>query len=165
MHRLIFPAILLVSACSSPGGSYPSLQPRPAETIDPRVPVPVPPADMSVSPGLAQQLDAMVSQASSGDLAFQPMAGRASELAKSAGAKESESWVVAQEALSAAIAARAPVAKAVADVDALGADRIHAKAAMSAGDMMAIDAAAAKIAGIDSREAKQIADIQAILAR
>lgn len=165
MRKMLFPAILLASACSSPGGPYPSLQPRPAEAIDPRVPVPVPPADMRVSPGLTQQLDGLVSQAASGDVAFQPLASRAAELAKSAGPKESESWVVAQQALSAAIAARAPVARAVADADALGADRIHAKGGISAGDMMAIDTAAAKIAGIDSREAKLIDDIQAMLAR
>lgn len=165
MRRFFLPAILVLSACSSPGGPYPSLQPRPAEAIDPRVPVPVPPADMSVSPGLAQQLDALVSEAASGDVAFQPLADRASDLASSAGAKESESWVVAQEALSAAIAARGPVARAVADVDALGSVRIHTKAGISAGDMLAIDTAAQKIAAIDSREAKLIAQIQASLAR
>ena len=165
MRRPIFLATLALSACTSPGGPYPSLQPRPAEAIDPRVPVEVPPPDMTPSAGLTQQLDTIAAQAASGDSAFQPLAQHAAELAKSAGPNESESWVVAQQALSAAIAARAPVAKALADVDALGAERIHAKGGISAGDMMAIDTAAARVAGIDSREAALIADIQARLSR
>src|SRR5438105_3415168 len=31
--------LLALGACAAPGGPYPSLQPRPAEAIDPRVPV------------------------------------------------------------------------------------------------------------------------------
>lgn len=165
MRRPIFLATLALSACTSPGGPYPSLQPRAAEAIDPRVPVVVAPPDMTPSAGLTQTLESIAAQAVSGDSDFQPLAQRAADLAKAAGPKESESWVVAQQALSAAVAARGPVANAVADIDALGAERIHAQGGISAGDMAAIDAAAARVAAIDSREAALIARIQAVLSR
>ena len=94
----------LLSACASPGGAPPSLLPRPAEAIDPRVPVDRPVNSRPVDAAVASRLAALVSQAQDGDAAFQPAVARAAELAAAAGAAHSESWVVAQEALSAAIA-------------------------------------------------------------
>jgi hypothetical protein len=106
-----------------------------------------------------------VAQAQRGDAAFRPLADRASELAASAGPKESESWVVAQQALSAAVAARAPIASAVGDIDALGAQRIQKLGGIGLADLNAIDAAAAKVAEIDSREAAALDGIQRLLSR
>jgi hypothetical protein len=152
-----------LAACAA-AGNAPSLAPRAAEAIDPRVPVPEPAISTTPSSALVQQLDALVARAVAGDQAFAPLAARANELADSAGEKESESWVVAQQALSAAVAARAPVAAAVGDIDALGAQRIQALGGIGAADLKAIDAAAARVAEIDSREAAAIAAIQAQLA-
>lgn len=164
MRALIFAAVFCIAGCATPS-NVPSLAPRPAEAIDPRVPVPEPALSMTPAPALEAQLDRLVSQAVAGDQAFQPLLERARQLAESAGAKESESWILAQQALSAAVAARTPVTAAVADIDALGAARVQKLGGIAAGDLMAIDTAAARVGGIDSREAAAIEAIQARLAR
>src|SRR5437764_7984280 len=92
----------IVTACSAPGGPYPSLQPRAAEAIDPRVPVERPANDRPVSAALASRLAELVREAHAGDAAFQSAADQAEHLAAAAGAAQSEAWVAAQEALSAA---------------------------------------------------------------
>jgi hypothetical protein len=157
--------IVAIAACARPGGPYPSLQPRAAEAIDPRLPVPDPPVSSTPTAGLVNQLDALVAQAVNGDSAFRPLAERAQQLASAAGAKESESWVVAQQALSAAVAARAPVTRAVGDIDALGAQRVQTLGGIGAADLKAIKAAAARVAEIDGREAAVIDQIQRQLSR
>jgi hypothetical protein len=119
--------------------------------------------DASIS--LLAKLRTLVAQAEAGDQAFAPLAERARQLADSAGPKESESWVLAQQALSAAVAARAPVAGAVGDIDALGAQRIQTLGGIAAADLKAIQSAAARVADIDEREAATIAAIQRRLAR
>src|SRR5438552_247120 len=77
----ILPILLLLSACASPGGPYPSLQPRAAETIDPRVPVERPVNDRPVTPALAARLTELVNQAHGGETAFEPAAAEAERLA------------------------------------------------------------------------------------
>jgi hypothetical protein len=155
---------VLLSGCAA-ATNAPSLAPRPAEAIDPRIPVPEPAISATPSSALVQKLESLVAQAVAGDEAFAPLAERARQLADSAGAKESESWVLAQQALSAAVAARAPVTSAAGDIDAIGAQRIQSLGGIGAADLKAIDAAAARISAIDEREAAAIAAIQAKLAR
>ena len=165
MRALPVLTLSLLAGCATAPVDAPSLAPRPAEAIDPRVPVPDVIVTTDVSIGLPAQLDRLVAQAQSGDAAFRPLADHARELAASAGPKESESWVVAQQALSAAIGARAPVASAVADIDALGAQRIQKLGGIGAADLKAIDAAASKVAEIDGSEAASIEEIQRLLSR
>ena len=165
MRALPLLLIACLSGCASAPVEAPSLAPRPAEAIDPRVPVPDPAIATTPTPGLVAQLDRLVAQAQSGDAAFRPLAEHARELAASAGPKESESWVVAQQALSAAVAGRAPVAGAAGDIDALGAQRIQKLGGIGAADLKAIDAAASKVAEIDGREAAAIDEIQRLLGR
>lgn len=165
MRAPLMLAMVALSSCTSPGGPYPSLQPRAAEAIDPRVPVPDPPVATTPNAALVDQLNGYVGEAQSGDRDFQPLAERARELAGSAGPRESESWIAAQQALSAAIAARAPVAHAVGAIDALGGQRIQAAGGIGPANLAAIDAAAAKVGEIDHRETALIDQIQARLAR
>lgn len=122
---------------------------------------------MSATPSAAvvQKLDLLVAQAIAGDEAFVPLAERARQLADVAGEKESESWVLAQQALSVAVAARNPVTTAAGDIDALGAQRIQQLGGLGAADLKAIDAAAARVGEIEKREAAAITAIQAKLAR
>jgi len=120
MRGAVFLALLILGACAAPGGPYPSLQPRAAEGIDPRVPVVRPINDRPVTAALASRLAALVDQARSGDAAFSGAASEAERLAATAGAPQSEGWIAAQEALTAAIAARTPTATALGDIDALG---------------------------------------------
>src|SRR5438445_10989507 len=121
MRKLIRLAVLTMSACAAPGGPYPSLQPRAAEAIDPRVQPARPINDRPVSPAIANRLAALVDQAHSGDAAFDAAAVEAERLASAAGAPQSEGWVAAQQALTAAIAARAPATAALGGIDAHGA--------------------------------------------
>src|SRR3954453_15952943 len=102
-----------LTSCAAPGGPYPSLQPRAAEAIDPRVPVERPMNDRPVTPALASRLAELVAQERSGDTAVGPAADQAEKLAAAAGAPQTEGWVAAQQALSAAVAARGPTASAV----------------------------------------------------
>lgn len=165
MRALPLLLLPLLGACAASGVDAPSLSPRAAEAIDPRVPVPEPTLSTTPTPGLAAQLDALVAQASAGDRDFRPLAEHAGQLAAGAGAKESESWIAAQQALSAAVAARAPVARAVADIDALGAESVQKLGGIGAANLAAMQAAAARVAEIDTREAALIAQLQARLAR
>jgi hypothetical protein len=160
MRRAALLTILVLSACSSPGGPYPSLQPRAAESIDPRLPVAGPVNDRPVSRALAAQLQDVIGRARSGAAAFDAAAGEAERLAASAGAPQSEGWISAQQALSAAVAARRSVALALGDVDAMTANALQVHGGIAPSDLAAIQSAAAEIAGIDQREAERIKAIQ-----
>ncbi|WP_395623166.1 hypothetical protein [Sphingomonas daechungensis] len=148
------------SACSTPDATYPSLAPRPQEAIDPRVPIPnvvrVDPAD----PNLSAHLAALIDQAQSGDQAFQAAAANAERLASSAGPQPSESWVAAQQALSAAQEARGPTVQALGDIDGIAAAALQKQGGIPAGNLAAIQTAADKVAAIDDAEASRIDAIE-----
>ncbi len=152
--------IAVTSACSVPGGAPPSLLPRPAEAIDPRLPVEGPVNTRPVDPALASRLAQLVGEARDGDAAFRPAAAEAERLAAAAGGSHSEAWVAAQEALSHAIAARAPTAHALGDIDALGADKLQAQGGLSPADLAAIRGAGAEVGAVDQRQAAAVAAIQ-----
>ena len=160
MRRALLLTVFAAAGCSTPGGPYPSLQPRAAERIDPRVPVAGTVNDRPVSAALSARLQSLVAQARSGDAAFAPAAAEAERLAASAGAPRSDSWIAAQEALSGAIAARRATATALADIDALGGDALERQGGLSPNDESAIKAAAAEVAALDLRQAARIDAIQ-----
>jgi hypothetical protein len=157
---LLAATLVGAGACSSPGGPAPSLSPRAAEAIDPRVPVAAAVNGRPVGATLAARLATLVAEARRGDAAFGPAAARARQLASRVGGSQSESWVVAQEALSAAIAARAPTARAAGDIDALGGDALERQGGLAPADLAAIQAAAAEVAAMTARQAGTIAAIQ-----
>ena len=163
MRASALPLIVLLAGCAAPEVTAPSLAPRPAESIDPRVPVPDPVLPSAADAQLVARLDALIAQARSGDAAFQAAAANARRLAAGAGPRESESWVVAQQALSVAVAARAPVARAIAEIDALGAQSVVEHGGIGAANLRAILAAAAEVAAIDQREAATVSELQAAL--
>jgi hypothetical protein len=161
MRLSLFLTVLLLAACSSPGrGPYPSLQPRAAEAIDPRIQPVRPINDRPVSATLAAQLAALVDQARSGEAAFEPAVASAERLAASAGATHSEGWIAAQQALSAAIAARTPTASAQADIDALGARMLQTQGGIAPNDLKAINSAAGQVSSIARGQTDRIAAIQ-----
>jgi hypothetical protein len=149
-----------LTACAVAGGPYPSLQPRSAEAIDPRVPVSGAVNTRPVAAQLAARLSELVSQARGGEGPFAALITEAERLAAGAAAPRSESWTQAQEALSAAVAARAPVARALGDIDALGADALQAQGGLAPADLAAIQAAAAEVAAIDRTQAARIDAVQ-----
>jgi len=152
--------LIAVAACSAPGGPYPSLQPRAAEAIDPRVPVVRPLNDRPVTASLAAQLSALVDQARSGNAAFDSAASQAERLAASAGAPQSEGWIAAQEALTAAIAARKTTATALGDIDGLAATALQAQGGFAPNDLAAIKSAQAEVGALDARQSARIDAVQ-----
>ena len=152
--------VIALTACAVPGGPYPSLQPRAADAVDPRVPVERPINDRPVTPALAARVAALVAQARGGEAAFEPAAAEAERLAASAGAPQSESWTVAQQALSAAIEAREAAASALGDLDALAANALETQGGIAPNDLAAIQNAAAQVGAIDQRQAARIKALQ-----
>lgn len=165
MRAAPFLVPIALSACSIPDAHAPSLAPRPAEQIDPRVPVPEPSLPANPDPALAARLDDLVSRAIAGDSDFQAAAAEASRLADSAGPAQSESWILAQQALSKAEAARAPVTYAVAEIDSIGEKKVASNGGIGAANLKAMEQASAKVAEIDVREAGTIDSIQRRLKR
>jgi hypothetical protein len=164
MRRIPLIVLATLSACSVPQSVEPSLAPRAAESVDPRVPIPgdvvVGPAD----PALVARIAELLAEVRAGDATFQSVVPNAEALAAAAGPAQSESWIVAQEALSGLVAARAPVTKAIADLDALAAIRIAASGGILPGDLAAIEAATAEAGAIGQRQADLIDRLQARLA-
>jgi hypothetical protein len=158
-HSFIVAALAL-GACTTGGGPYPSLAPRAAEAIDPRVPVVRPVNGRPVSSMLASQLAALLAQARSGEAAFEPAVAEAERLASAAGAPQSESWIAAQQALSAAMAARKPTALAMGDIDALSATALQTNGGIAPNDLKAIDSAASEVASIARGQADRIEAIE-----
>ncbi len=156
MRTLAALTLLGLSACSAAGGAYASLQPRAAEAIDPRLQPARPINDRPVSPALAAQLAALVAQGRGGESAFVTAAAEAERLAATAGAAQSESWIAAQTALSAAVASRRPTAVAQSDIDALGATALQAHGGIAPNDLQAIQGAAAQVAAIAREQTQRI---------
>lgn len=160
MRQLLILVVLALSACSSAGGTYPSLQPRAAERIDPRLEPVRPMNDRPATASLVARLAALVEQARAGDAAFEPAASEAERLATAAGAPQSESWIAAEQALSAAIAAGHGTSVALADVDALGANALQTQGGIAPNDLKAIQGAAAEVSAIARRQAARIDAVQ-----
>ncbi len=146
---LILP-VLLLAACSTSGGPYPSLQPRAAESIDPRLEPVRPVNDRPVAPALAARLDALVAQARAGDAEFAPAIAEAERLAAAAGAPQSESWIAAEQAPSAGVAGRRAAA------GALGANALQTQGGIAPNDLDAIQSAAAEVLAIARGQTSRI---------
>ena len=158
--------VLLAGACSTSfTGPEPSLSPRAAEAIDPRVPipdvVPIGPADAA----LAGQLENLVGQARSGIPTFDARQASAERLAAAAGPVASESWVAAQQALSLLVEQYGVTTTAAANIDALAAGRIEGQRWIRPSDQQAIAAAAAEVGSINEAQWAVISRLREQLAR
>lgn len=163
--RAFAPLLALgLAACATSSATEPSLARRPAESIDPRLPVevsPVPgPADATLSARLAE----LVTEGKAGAEAFDAEAGRAQSLAEAAGPAQSESWIVAQEALSGLEGARARTTRAVSDIDAVAAGRIQS-GGLTAGDQLAVEGASAELRAVTERQSTIVDQLAARLSR
>ena len=116
--------------------------------------------DRPVANALASQLAELVDRARSGEAAFEPAAAEAERLAALAGAPQGDGWIAAQEALSAAIAARSATALAQSDIDALGTTALRTQGGIAPNDLKAINNAAAEVASISRGQTDRIAAIQ-----
>lgn len=165
--RAIFPFNLavLAAACATPQGSEPSLAPRAAEAVDPRLPVAEAIDPAPADPALAGRLAALLAEARTAAAVFDSAAPGARALAQSAGPAQSESWVAAQAALSQLERARGPLARAAAEVDALAAERLRVGRSYTAADLAALEQAAAELRAINERQIETLDSIAQLLAR
>lgn len=156
----------LLAACSVPHtGPEPSLAPRPAEAIDPRVPIPsdVPAGD--ADPALSARLSELVGLVRGGVPLFEARLEEANRLAAGAGSEASESWVAAQSALSRLVEQYGVTTRAAADIDALAADRLEKQKWIAPADQAAIAATQSEAASISNRQSDAIDQLKARLTR
>ena len=160
MRKPTFLPILALGACSTPGGPYPSLQPRVAEAIDPRVPVERPMNYRPATASLTGRLAALVDQAQGGNAQFDSAAAEAERLSANAGSAQSEGWIAAQQALSGAIAARQATVQALGDIDEIAANALQTQRGIAPNDLAAIQRAAELVGSLDRRQSERIGAIQ-----
>ena len=167
MRRLVpLSLALLASACSTPlTGPEPSLAPRPAEAIDPRVPIPATVPSGPVDAALANELQTLVGRARSGIPMFDARRADTERLAVTAGPIASESWVAAQQALSLLVEQYGVTTTAAANIDALAAGRIEGQRWIRPSDQQAIAAAAAEVGSINEAQWAVISRLREQLAR
>src|SRR5688500_12796219 len=163
LARSSLAALFALAGCTPPPGPVPSLAPRAAEALDPRVPVVSSAVERPVDPALAAGLAELVRLARTGDSEFAAAIAQAERLAAAAGAPQTEGWVIAQQALSAAVSARAPTTRALGDIAALAAAALAARGGIAPANLAAIEAAAAQVGAIDRRQARAIDALQARL--
>jgi hypothetical protein len=112
----------LAGGCVAPG-PFPSLAPREAEgaisTEDTSRERPVVPIDAA----LGARIAVLLSDVRRGETTFATALGVAEAAAGRAGAEGSETWIAAQQAVSAAEAARAPTVGSLAELDGLSLER------------------------------------------
>lgn len=137
-----------MTACAAPQGDPPSLAKRPAEAIDPRLPVGSTPVYQETA-AIGAQIAIIEDNAREGIAAFDALRGPTGNLIASAGATNSESWVSAVQALSRLEATRRPLVAALADLDALVTDREWVNPA----DRDAVKRAVARLAPQDAEQA------------
>ena len=163
---ILLAAAAMMAGCSTPRtASEPSLAPRAAEAIDPRVPIPDSVPSGPVDPALASRIDALLAEARSGVPAFEAREAEAARLAAAAGPVSSESWVAAQQALSRLVEQFGVTTRVAADVDALASTRLETNRWISPADRQAIESAASAVAAISEPQAAAIARIRDQLAR
>lgn len=166
MTRLLpLTPILALCACGTTSLTEPSLAPRAAENIDPRVPIPNDIPVGTVDPALSAQLAVLVASARNAIPQFDRQAAEARTLAAQAGPMASESWVAAQQSLSRLVEQHGITARAAGDVDKLAADRLQTNKWLSPADQAEIRQAQDSIAAIAGPQLAEIDRLRDQLAR
>jgi hypothetical protein len=161
-------ALLVLSipaACAGPSMPEPSLAPRAAEAIDPRVPIPDAIPSGTVDPALASRLGELVGEARAGAPLFDARQANAERLAAAGGPTASEGWVAAQQALSMLIEQFGVTTRAAANIDGLASTRLEGQRWIKPADQQAIARAAAEVGAISDRQAAAIDRLKDRLAR
>ena len=156
MRKLVTLALLLAAGCSTALVNEPSLAPRAAESVDPRVPILDPVPTGSVDPALAERLQTLVGTVKAATPQFDAKAAVAARLAAEAGPIASESWITAQQSLSRLVEQYGVTTSAAADIDALAANRLEGQRWIRPADRNAIAAAAAEVASISDAQSTAI---------
>jgi len=156
MRTILLLALTLAIAACATRGIYPSLAPRATEAIDPRVPIDATPSPGTLDPRTAAALADAVAVARSAVAEFNQLARAAEALTAAAGPRQSESWIAAQQALSALGAQHGVTTNAAATIDAIAADGIDRTRWLVPATRAAIEAAAAEVGAINNRQSATI---------
>jgi len=154
----------VLGACSKSTLNPPSLAPRDAEKIDPRIPVEHPIVKRGANLTLAGKLAALLNEAEQGDTKYRAALGPAERAVGAADKTRGEAWITAQQLLSALQSARAPTTRAAAAMDALAGDAVKADSGIDADELDAIQRAAEEADAMAARQASEIAALSARLA-
>jgi hypothetical protein len=163
---LLAPLALAAAGCASDAGDFPSLAQRPAERefaaeqMSPPKARPPLPADA----GVDARAGGFVAAAREAESGFSRAYQVAAAATARAGAPGSDSWVIAQEAVSRAVAAQAPMARIVGEFDDYAAARSHATP-LAPGDTERLQGAAAALQRIAEDQAARIRRLEATLTR
>ena len=154
-------SLLLLLAGCGPQVDAPPLTVRPIESRPVLLPAETSEPAVAADPALADRLRQAVAAAEAGERRFGDLraAAERAERAASGAAQGSESWVAAQLALSALVAARGPVRDASVAVEALRQEPANGGSDARA----AVDAAAARIDALDEAEAAAVTALSARL--
>ena len=159
MRTLSLLILAIATAGCSARGIYPSLAPRATEGIDPRVPINPVPSTGTLDPRTSAALSQAVSAARGGVAEFNRLASAAEALAARAGPRQSESWIAAQQALSALGAQHGVTTNAAATVDALAAEAIAQRRWLTPATQTAIEGAALEVGAINDAQSALIDQI------
>jgi hypothetical protein len=154
-HRLALAALLspmlVLAGCTGKGPGYPSLAPRAIEQRSFAEPAPPPASPQVADPAAVARYAPTIARARAADAAFQRTldAERAALVRGRGAATGSDAWAAAQVSLSRVQDARAPVIKALADLDAArDAEPTHT----DTGEAIAATQAFQQVQQIDSAE-------------
>jgi len=157
---------LAAGGCASNEGDFPSLAQRPAERefaaeqmAPPKVRPPLP-ADASVG----ARADSFVAAARDAEGTFARAYETAAAAVAKAGPTGSDSWVVAQEAVSRAIAAQAPLTRIAGEFDDYAGARAR-QTPLAPGDIARLQAATSEVEQMAATQAARIRRLEASLTR
>lgn len=154
-----------LAGCATSSVTEPSLARRPAEAIGPRLPIASSPTLGPVDAALGAKLAQLVDEGKAGGAIFDAQVGEARAAAAAAGAAQSESWIAAQQALSGLEGARAKTTRALADVDAIAAERIQRGIGLTAADLAAVEAASGALRALADGQAAVLDQLSATIGR
>lgn len=157
----VLPVLLLTGCKTPPIQGEPSLAARPAESIDPRLPVDVAVDSRAADPALAARLAALMAEARNASASFMAAEPTARARAAASGQPESESWIAAQSALAELERTRAPFTRALGDLDTLRATIVRSGDQASAADLAALEAASLELNALAERQSESLDAIRA----
>ncbi|WP_019833225.1 hypothetical protein [Sphingomonas sp. PR090111-T3T-6A] len=147
----ILPLLLASAACTGPESGYPSLAPRPIESLSLAEPARPAAAPAIADPNALASYAPIIAQARTDDATFQETLKRERETLERGrdASRGSDAWTAAQTSLSRIEAARAPVARALSDLDAA---RSSAPTEENTGQAVAANQAFEQVQALDEAE-------------
>lgn len=162
MARVLLFAPLLLAGCADSAGVGPSLARRPIESRDLSEPVPEAAPPVIADAQLRSEIEGLLNRARVGERDFAALLPRMEAAASAAGAQGGESWIAAQQLLSALEAARGTTSSALGRLDALLAERVLAQ---NEAGLAELQTAQQEVAALADAQQRQFDRLQARINR